>query len=708
MKYNDKKTKDFLLEVGAEELPSNYIEQALLQLRSSVEESLKNSRLKFNQANVFATPNRLIIYIKGLTPRQGFEREKIMGPSKDIAFDKEGKPTEACLGFLKSKGAKLKDILVEATPKGKYLFIERPKESKATKTVLALLLPGIIASVRFPKTMRWDESDSRFARPIRWLLSLYDSEVINFKLGSLTSSNLTRLPRYLNPSMRTVKVNSIKDYFNKFEKYKAVLNQDVRRKVIATILKDSTNRLGAGNDFNEDLINTVTYLLESPIGFIGKFRKEYLRLPVEILESSMAKNQRVFLVKDKKGKAFPYFIAIINTSHKNIDGIRSTYEAILDAKLKDSIFFLEEDLKLPLQDRVESLKGLVFQTKLGTVYDRVMRLEKLSLDIANSFDFPGRGTATEKIGRAALLSKADLVTYMVKEYPDLQGIIGREYAKKAGEDKEIANAIYEHYLPKGIAGTLPTTDIGSFLAMADKIDAIVGFFAIGLIPTGSEDPYGIRRASLGLLKILLEKKYPISFNDLIDWTFSRYGNTIACDKSSVKSQIIAFQKERLKNILLDKKFRDDIIDAILESEFDRFDRLYKKLNDLSSIVKSKHFLEAAKVVERTTNILKIEKASKESIGKVKADHLKEPLEKELWEIYEKHKDKIEELITKGDYIEATKIYAEAFYKPLDVFFEKVKVNVEDDGLRRNRLALMKAIHAIYVDKVADLSKIKFN
>lgn len=703
MKPKERAKKDFLLEIGLEELPSNYIGQALLQLRSLTEEALKNSRLNFNEMDIYGTPNRIVIYIKGISERQEQQREKIIGPSKEMAFDKEGKPTKACLGFLKSRGANLKDIFVEATPRGEYVFIERAKESKSTKAVLSDLLPALIGSVRFPKTMRWDESGRRFARPIRWLLSLYDCEVLNFRLGDLIASNLTRSPRYLNPSMETLKINSIKDYFEKLGKHKVILNQELRRKRISQILKNLANGLGAANDFNQELTESVAYLVESPIGFVGKFKKEYLRLPVEVLQSSLAKNQRIFLVKDEKQKALPHFIAIINGGHKNIDGIKAAYEAILDAKLKDSIFFLEEDLKIPLQDRVESLKGIVFQARLGTVYERVSRIEKIVLYIADFLLLSDDEKI--KIERAAHLCKADLVTQMVKEFPDLQGIIGREYAKREGEDKEVAISIYEHYLPKGPVDPLASADIGSILGIADKVDSIVGFFGIRFIPTGSEDPYGIRRASLGLLKILLEKRYPLSLSGLLDEACRAYGDKIPYDWQSIKSQIVAFQKERLKNILLDKKFKNDMIDAILGSEFDRIDLIYKKLNELSSIVKSKYFLEAAKVVERASNILKAEKGSAQALGKVRVEHLKEPLEKELWEIYENHKGKIEEAVTSGDYVAATKIYAEAFYKPLHVFFEKVLVNADEEELRRNRLALMKAIHSLYVDKVADLSKI---
>ncbi len=698
-------TKEFLFEIGTEELPAGYIEPALDHLRSSVEAALKSSRLKFDRIKALGTPNRLVVHITGLPLRQEAQREKISGPSKEMAFDKEGKPTQACLGFLRSKKAQLKDISIETTPRGEYLFIEREKESLTTKKILADLLAPLMASIRFPKVMRWDDSGVRFARPVRWILALYGSETVSIKFGRLTASNVTRLPRYISPVMRSVKIKSIKDYFKTLEKYNVILDQEERRGRIAEILKRSAKQAGAADNFNTGLLATVNYLVESPVGFVGNLRKEYLDLPVDVLESSMAKNQKIFLLKDKSGKALPYFAAIINGKREDTAAIRKTFEAILNAKLKDSMFFLSEDLKVRLEDRVEALKGVVFQAKLGTVHDRVIRLKNLSLDIARSFEFPNRAAVEEKIQRAALLSKADLVTQMVKEFPDLQGIIGGEYAKRQGEDKEIFNAIYEHYLPKGPTDCLPSTYTSSILAIADKIDTIVGFYAIGLIPTGSEDPYGIRRASLGLLKILLESKYPILLDDLMEWSFARYGDKIVCDKNAVKSQISAFQKDRLKNILLDKNFKDDIIDAVLCSGFGRFDRLSKKLSDLSSISKAKYFIEAAKIIERISNILKGDKKPKDGAAKVSPALFKEQLEKDLWDIYEKNKAGIEKNIAEGDYIEATKIYARAFHDPIHLFFEKVVVNAEDPALKANRYALLRAIHAAYVDNVADLSRI---
>jgi len=622
-----------------------------------------------------------------------------------MAFDKDGKPTQACLGFLRSKGAELKELHIESTPRGEYVSIEKIESPVPVKKFLTDAISNLIATLRFPKVMRWDDSGIRFARPVRWILALYGSETVSVKFGRLTASNITRLPRYASPVMRSVKIKSIKDYFKTLEKYNVILDQEERRGRIAEILKRSAKQAGAADNFNTGLLATVNYLVESPVGFVGNLKREYLDLPVDVLESSMAKNQKIFLLKDKSGKALPYFAAIINGKREDTAAIRKTFEAILNAKLKDSMFFLNEDLKVRLEDRVEALKGVVFQAKLGTVHDRVIRLKNLSLDIVRSFDFPNRAAVEEKIQRAALLSKADLVTQMVKEFPDLQGIIGGEYAKRQGEDKEISNAIYEHYLPKGPTDCLPSTYTSSILAIADKIDTIVGFYAIGLIPTGSEDPYGIRRASLGLLKILLESKYPILLDDLMEWSFVRYGDKIACDKNAVKSQISAFQKDRLKNILLDKNFKDDIIDAVLCSGFGRFDRLSKKLSDLSSISKAKYFIEAAKIIERISNILKGDKKPKDGAVKVNPALFKEQLEKDLWDIYEKNKAGIEKNIAQGDYIEATKIYARAFHDPIHLFFEKVVVNAEDLALKANRYALLGAIHAAYVDNVADLSRI---
>lgn len=705
MKNKKDASKEFLLEIGTEELPAGYIEPALEQLRLALELNRKVGTLNFSSLDVFGTPNRLVVYIRGLSmppPR----REKVIGPSKEMAFDKDGKPTQACLGFLRSKGAELKELHIESTPRGEYVSIEKTKPPVPIKKFLTDAISNLIATLKFPKVMRWDDSGVRFARPVRWLLALYESETVSVKFGKLTASNMTRLPRYSSPVMKSVKIKSVKDYFKTLEKYNVILDQEERHERIAATLKKAAKEVGASDNFNTDLLATVNYLVESPVGFIGKFGKEYLDLPVEVLESSMAKNQKIFLLKDKGGKALPYFAAIINGKRKDIAMIRKTFEAILNAKLKDSIFFLNEDLKIRLEERVEALKGVVFQAKLGTIHDRVMRLQKLSLDIVRSFEFPNRATVEEKVQRAALLSKADLVTQMVKEFPDLQGIIGSEYAKREGEDKEICNAIYEHYLPKGPVDHLPSTYTSSILAIADKIDTIVGFYAIGLIPTGSEDPYGIRRASLGLLKILLENKYPILFDDLMEWTFSRYGTKITCDRNTIKSQILAFQKDRLKNILLDKNFKDDIIDAVLCSGLGRFDQLSKKLSDLSSISKAKYFLEAAKVIERVSNILKGDKKAREGAAKVNPSLFKEQLEKDLWDIYEKNKAGIEKKIAEGNYIEATKIYAKAFHDPIHLFFEKVVVNAEDQSLRANRFALLRAIHAAYVEKVADLSKIK--
>ncbi|MFA5338844.1 MAG: glycine--tRNA ligase subunit beta [Candidatus Omnitrophota bacterium] len=704
MKNKKPVTPDFLMEICSEELPAGYITPALDQLHSAVSAALSGDRLKFNAIRSFATPVRLVILVEGLAPGQEPQREKINGPSKEAAFDKDGRPTQACLGFLKSKGAEIKDIKIENTQRGEYIFIERAKESLPAGKVLSDSLPKIIASLKFPKAMRWEAGGVKFARPVRSILALYGDERVPFKFGSLASSDSTRLPRYESAVMEPVKIRSAGDYFLKLKKYGVILDQEARRKKILAILKDSARAEDAAAEYNQALLETVTFLSESPVGFTGKFAKEYLELPVEVLESSMAKNQKIFLLKDNKGRALPAFVAILNGKHKDTALIRGTFESILNAKLKDSIFFLREDLKVKLEERIDSLKGVVFQAKLGTMYERTIRLQKLARYIADLLGLPEE--EKKKAELAALLCKTDLVTQMVKEFPDLQGIVGREYALKTGEDREVCKAIYEHYLPKGPNDPLPAGNIPGVLAIADKVDAITGFYAIGFIPTGSEDPYGTRRASLGLLKILSERKYPVSLDDLFDKAFELYGGVLSCDKASVKAQIIAFQKERLKNILLDKKYKDDIIDSVLSPRIGRFDRLNKKLEDFSSIAQAKYFLEAAKVVERASNILKGAKDFKGETAKVRPELFKEQLERDLWEIYEKSKGKIGERIDAGDYAGATKLYAEAFGGPIHLFFEKVVVNADDQVLRTNRLSLLKAIHAVYVDKAADLSKIK--
>lgn len=704
MKNKENAMKDFLLEIGCEEIPAGYLPPAENQLRSLIESGLKESRIGFGSIRSFSTPVRIVVHVEDITARQEAQREKVSGPSKEAAFDKDGRPTQACLGFLKSKGAQISDIKIETTPKGEYLFIERAKESLPTRKVLSAILPKAIGSLRFPKVMKWQTGGAKFARPVRSILAFYGDEVIPFKYGSLDSSDHTRMPRYKSAVMKTAKVRSVNDYFIKLKGWGVELSGDKRSSKISAFLKDAAKKEGASDDFNMALLETVSYLSEEPSGFIGKFSKDYLDLPAEVLESSMAKNQKIFLLKDSKGKALASFVGVLNGKRKDISLIRNTFEAILNAKLKDSMFFLKEDLKLRLEDRIDLLKGVVFQAKLGSVYDRTKRLQELVRYIAGELKLSEDNK--KKVEMAALLSKTDLVTQMVKEFPDLQGVVGREYAKRTGEDKEVARALYEHYLPKGPNDPLPSDSISAILAIADKVDSIVGFYSIGLVPTGSEDPYGIRRASLGLLKILVEKKYPLSLEDLIDRSFDLYGQASAFDRAKVRSQIITFQKERLKNILLDKNYKDDIIDSVLLPGIGKFDRLGKKLEDLSSISQAKYFLEAAKVAERVSNILKGAKDFKAEEMKVNPDLFREQLEHELWDIYAKNSGKIENRIEAGDYTGATKLYAEAFSGPIHLFFEKVVVNADDQALRANRLSLLKSIQAVYMNKAADLSKIK--
>jgi len=337
MKDKKPATKNFLLEICSEELPSGYISPALNQLSSSLEASLLESRLKFSGVESYATPVRLVILVKSLSARQEAQREKISGPSKEAAFDKEGKPTQACLGFLKSKGAQIKDIKIESTQKGEYIFIERAMESLPVKRVLSDILPKVIASLKFPKVMRWEAGGVKFARPLRSIAALYGDEVVVFKFGSVVSSNYTRLPRYESATMETIKLKSAEDYFLKIKKYGVSVDQEQRKKDITAFLKASAKSEGGAENFNADLIETVVFLSESPTSFVGKFNKDYLELPAEILESSMAKNQKIFLLKDKRGKALGAFAAVLNGKHKDTGLIRRTFEAILNAKLKDSM-----------------------------------------------------------------------------------------------------------------------------------------------------------------------------------------------------------------------------------------------------------------------------------------------------------------------------------------------------------------------------------
>ena len=493
-----------LLEIGVEELPSRFGQTTLDQIENNLSKLLKEERVNFDNIEKYATPRRLTFVINNIAEKDSDLEEDVKGPAKKIAFDADGNFTKPALGFMKSKGLEESNVYFKQVGNAEYLFGTIRQEGKETSEVLKTIVPEAIKNVTFPKAMRWGGKNMRFARPIRWMVALLNDKVLDIDLEGIKSSNVTKGHRFLGE--REFEVNSVEEYFEKLEKNYIVLDQHKRKEMIREQAIEVANSLGGEVELDDDLLEEITFLVEYPTAFYGEFDEEYVKLPKEVVTTPMKEHQRYFPVS-KDGKLLPNFIAVRNGDSNRIDLVKAGNEKVLRARLADALFFYNEDTKKPLESFVDKLQTVVFQAKLGTVYDKTLRIEKLSKFILNELNM---NESLENTMRAAKLCKADLVTNMVFEFTELQGIMGRDYAKVSGENEEVCEGIFEHYLPRFAGDILPQTNAGIALSIADKLDSIAGFFAIGIKPSGSQDPYALRRQALGILSILLDKELSIN------------------------------------------------------------------------------------------------------------------------------------------------------------------------------------------------------
>jgi len=671
------KHKDFLLEINVEELPAGYVRTAVKELLRGFGRS--GWKILSDTVKTGATKNSLILYVQDVPARQQKESKKIYGPPKRAMFDTEGNATKQAIGFAKKHEAKVEDLRFENTPKGEYVVIEKKEAARETKDVLKEIIPDIVRDVRFQKTMRWDDSGLRFARPIESVLALFGNENIEVKLDGIPLKDAGRI--------------AASQYLKRLK----LIDADERKKEIKRLISQVIKKLRADEAIDEDLLEEVTFLVNQPVVFFGSFNEKFLELPADVLKASMAKHQRVFPVS-KNGRLVNKFIAVLD-GKRDIKKVRRNYERILEAKLKDSLFFFKEDTKKPLEKNISQLKDLIFQKDLGNMFEKIERLKELCGFICDRL---GEGSLKTDTTRAAVLSKTDLTMHMVGEFPSLQGVMGKEYALESGEKNEVALAIGEQYLPQGMDGRLPETLQGSILAISDRIDNIVGFLGMGVEASGSFDPFGIRRNAQGLIQIIKNKSLRVKIDELVEKSIESYGATLKLNSEELKEKIIDYIIERV-DFLMGEVRPIELKAAVLSTGCLDAVNVFNRFEQLSSIVTEVYFLEAAKVVERTSNILK--GAKKEKTGEVNEKIFKEDLERAVWKAYLNSKDKIATLIEKEKYKEATREYAGAFYKALHDFFDKVMVNVEDAALRQNRLAIMKEINKLYVERVADLAKL---
>ena len=681
--------KDLLLEIGTEEVPAHFMPGILAQLKEKATAKFQEMRLDFDEVTTLGTPRRTALLVKNLAETQQGASSEYKGPSTAIAFDKDGNPTKAAIGFARGKKVDVADLVV----KDGYVYAVSSEEGKQTVELLPTLLKELVEGLNFPKNMRWGDLDFRFVRPLRWLVALYDEEVIDFTVANVTSGRVSRGHRFLSEGDFTI--NKASDYEQACKDAFIIVDQEKRRDIIKAQIEEIAKAHNGHAEITEDLLEEVIYLVEYPTALCGTFEDKYLKLPKEAVMTPMRDHQRYFPVLDDNNNLLPLFITVRNGGDYCLDKVQHGNERVLRARLADAQFFFDEDRKHSLYDYVEKLKTVLFQEGLGTIYDKANRLAELSAFIGEKVNATEDEIKTTK--RAAILAKADLVSAMVCEFTELQGIMGREYALLDGEGQEVATAIYEHYMPRFAGDAEPASVAGRLVSLADKMDNIVATFSRGLVPTGSQDPFALRRQALGIVHTIIEANYTISISEIADKAMDLLNITDSEKRAEIQKNVAEFFTLRLKNVLSDNDVRYDIIDAVLENA-DEVAGTYAKACVTAQEIASGVLNDAIQAFVRVGNISK--KAENNVINEALFT-LDE--EKALYNIYVAVAKDVETALNNKDYKTAIDKMQE-LTAPINNFFDNVMVMDKDEQIKNNRLALLKNIDTL-IKSIADFGKI---
>jgi glycyl-tRNA synthetase beta chain len=685
-------SNELLFEIGTEEIPAGFLSKAVGDMEDIIRKSLTEKMIPFEGIKCMATPRRLVLYIADVAQKQEDQTIEKLGPAKKTAFDENGHPTKAALGFAKGQGLEVSQLETIVTDKGEYLGARKTIAGKPTASLLPAILTDFLLAIPFRKSMRWANYDLRFARPLHWILALYAGNVVPLKIEDITSSNTSRGHRFMSPD--AFEVTDFENYLNKARQNYVIVDPAVRKELILEEAQKAAAEIGGKIFYTEDLLDTVSFIVEYPVIIRGSFDEDYLKIPKEVLTTTMISHQKYFPVINDEGGLLPYFIAVSNTKASDLAVVARGNERVLRARLADASFFFEEDRKVPLENRVESLKKVVFHTLLGTSHQKVLRFRKLAVKIAQQV----KPAVKKNVDRAALLAKADLESLMVGEFSELQGIMGREYALLAGENPVVAGAIYEHYLPIVAGGDLPQSDEGAIVGIADKIDTIVGFFGVGLPPTGTADPYALRRQSLGIINIILDKHYPLTLDFLIDESISLFKEVLKKPADEIKKNILEFFKGRLQNQLIAQGLAYDTVDAVLTVGISDVVSALEKIKALQAFRQNPEFEPISIAFKRVDNILKDFRNPQ-----IDMSLLKDDAEIHLFSVFENIKTRVEKGITENDFNFTLSELAK-LRPPVDAFFDGVMVMDKDEKIRHNRLSLLAEISALF-HKIADFSKI---
>ncbi len=690
--------KELILEIGTEEIPAGFMRDVIDKLSEIASRELAGNALTYGNISSYGTPRRLTLRVTDLTDKQGDQSRESYGPPVRIAFDDKGNPTNATIGFAKSQGVDVKDLVTVTRDRGEFLAAVKKIKGQKTEKLLKELLPGIIMDLPFRKSMKWGDGETVFARPIRWILAVYGGKTIHFNIEEVKSSSKSRGHRFMSPG--PFPVSSWDDYTKGLEKGFVVLDQDRRQDLIEKGINELAEKIGGIALKDDELLETVTYLVEYPVVLKGDFEADFLELPKEVLISVMKNHQKYFPVfsGSDEWKLLHHFIFVAGTKTKDSRVVAKGNERVIRARFTDARFFYDEDRSMPLSDKIGRLKDMVFLSDLGTYYDKTERLKVLAGVIGRQL---GIEPITDVI-RAAELSKADLSTQMVFEFPELQGIMGKYYALLSGEKEGVARAIEEQYMPTSREGDLPGTDIGSVLGIADKLDTISACFISGLIPTGTSDPYALRRHAIGIINIVLDKNYHLSIHGLVRASIAAivdqaHGKS-RDSQDNILTEVTGFFKERFRNIMISDGFPQDVVDAAISAVFDDIVEVKRRIEALSEFRKAPDFDSLGIAFKRVVNIVKGQPK-----GEISDRFFVEPVERELYLSFIDTREKVGGKMSERNYPEALAVM-KTLKEPVDKFFEHVLVMDENADLRKNRLSLLWEIRELFF-RIADFSKL---
>jgi glycyl-tRNA synthetase beta chain len=693
---------DLLLELGAEEIPASFIEPALTDMARLFSEKAKAARLAHGEIRHFGTPRRLALLVQGVADKSEDISKEALGPSVRAAFDAAGKPTKAAEKFAEGHKLSVDQLKRVSTPKGEYLAVQVHEKGAPAAEILKGLLHELVHAIKFKKSMRWADVDVAFARPLQWIVALLGEEVLPVVLGDVKSGRVSYGHRFL--SNGAIEIKRPGEYEAALVKVSVIADPEKRKKMLAQRLEEAAKQAQGALLEDEDLLEQVNNLVEMPCPVVGTFDARHLDLPSEVLISEMKSHQRYFSLVDGNGKLLPKFIAVSNTPVKDPALSLRGYERVLRSRLSDGRFFFDEDRRVPLVDRLPMLQRVVWQGKLGSYAEKVERMIALGSFLARQ---TGKEKQLDTITRAATLAKADLVTGMVGEFPELQGVMGREYAKASGEPAEVALAIYEHYLPRGAGDSLPTQDPGALIGLADRFDSLCGIFAIGKIPTGAADPFALRRACLAIINITLGRGYRYSLSAAIDEALKLLAPKVndikrKPNEPNTRDQVLEFFAARLR-AMWSEQHRTDVVEAVLAAGFDDMVAAQKRLSALSQVVGRADFTPLAIAFKRVVNI--VEKQGKDvKGGAANPQKFTDEPERNLHSAYTQARGKVSELLKSDDYIGALKEIT-GLKPAVDTFFDKVMVMAENPEIRENRIRFLTEIGALF-NQVADFSKIQ--